>query len=127
MTPEFSEYPPKATIPEGFPRSAERGAAGGAATKFLARHIDEKYIVGDTPAEHRERYIACCSLVSDLIAYCQKKKMQDAAWTPHALHKRVTEGLKNSPQLELTSNELDWVLRELSIHLHWQISGEDQL
>lgn len=122
MTPEFSEYQPQATIPKDFPRSAERGAAGGAAIKFLSRCIDGKYIVGDTSAEHRERYIACCSLVSDLIAYCQTKQKQDAVWTPQALYNRVSEGLKDSPQLELAPKEFNWVLRELSIHMHWQSS-----
>lgn len=122
MTPEFSEYHPQASIPEDFPRTTERGAAGGATTKYLARRIDGKYVVGDTPAEHRERYIACCSLVSDLIAYCQKKQKQDAAWTSQAMHQQVTEGLKGSPHLQLTRPELDWILRELSMHMHWQIS-----
>lgn len=122
MTPEFSKYQPLTSTPVEFPRTTEHGAVSGAATKFLARYVDGRYLVGDTQDETRERYVACCSLVSDLIAYCQKKQTQDAA----ALHKRVTEGLKNSPHLELTSNELDWVLRELSIHLHWQFSGEDQ-
>ena len=123
MTSEFNEYQPQATIPENFPRNVEYGAVSGANIKCLARCIAGKYVVGDTPAEHQERYLACCSLVSDLIAYCRKKQMQDATWTAQALHQRVTEGLKDSPQLELTRQELDWVLRELSIHMHWQISG----
>ncbi|ANY61061.1 hypothetical protein MA05_01835 [Comamonas aquatica] len=103
----------------------EQGAVGGAVTKFIARNIDGKYLVGDTHSEHRERYVACCSLVSDLMAYCKKKQAQDAAWTPSALHKRVTEGLKNSPELELTPAEFQWVMRELSTAMDWQISEGD--
>lgn len=124
MTREFSEYQPQADIPQNFPRVTERGAVGGAVTKFIARTIDRKYVVGDTHSEHRERYVACCSLVSDLIAYCRKKQAQDAAWTPSAMHKRVTEGLLNSPQLVLTPGEFDWVLRELSTCMKWEFSKE---
>lgn len=82
-----------------------QAALGGAVAKFSAREIDGKYVVGNTDAEHRERYLACCSLVSDLIAYCKRKRQLDASWTPSALHNRVTEGLKNSPQLELTTGD----------------------
>ena len=82
-------------------------------------------VLSDTHSEHRERYVACCSLVSDLMAYCKKKQAQDAAWTPSALHKRVTEGLKNSPELELTPAEFQWVMRELSTAMDWQISEGD--
>ena len=120
MTREFSEYQPQATIPKDFPRSAERGASGGAATKFLARYMDGKYVVGDTPAEHQERYLACCSLVSDLIAYSRRKQKQDVTWTAQSLRQRVIEGLKQSPQLELTGQELAWVLRELSTCMGWK-------
>lgn len=126
MTPEFSEYQPQPEIPADFPRVTEQGAVGGAVTKFIARNIDGKYVVGDTHSEHRERYVACCSLVSDLIAYCKKKQAQDAVWTPSALHKRVTEGLKNSPELGLTSAEFRWVMHELCTAMDWQISQGDR-
>lgn len=125
MTPEFSEYQPQPLIPADFPRVTEQGAVGGAVTKFIARKIDGKYVVGDTHSEHRERYVACCSLVSDLIAYCRKKQAQDSSWTAEALHHRVTEGLKNSPELELTPAEFQWVMRELSNQMDWQISPGD--
>lgn len=125
MTPEFSEYQPQPEIPQDFPRVTERGAVGGAVSKFIARNIAGKYVVGDTHSEHRERYVACCSLVSDLIAYCQKKQAQDPFLTAAALHTRVTEGLKNSTELKLTPAELLWVMRELSTAIGWQISPGD--
>lgn len=125
MTPEFSEYQPQPETPQDFPRVTERGAVGGAVTKFVAREIGGTYLVGDTHSEHRERYVACCSLVSDLIAYCRKKQAQDPSWTAAALHNRVTEGLKKSPELELTPAELLWVMRELSTAMGWQISPGD--
>lgn len=70
------------------------------------------------------RYLACCSLVSDLIAYCKRKRQLDASWTPSALHNRVTEGLKNSPQLELTTGEFDLVVSELSLFMQLDFSSQ---
>jgi len=119
MLPEFSEYQPQELIPKDFPKRTETAALGGAVAKFSAREI-----VGNTDAEHRERYLACCSLVSDLIAYCKRKRQLDASWTPSALHNRVTEGLKNSPQLGLTKGEFDWVLSELSLVMNWSVSSQ---
>lgn len=125
MTPEFSEYKPQPETPQDFPRVTERGSVGGAVTKFVAREIGGTYLVGDTHSEHRERYLACCSLISDLIVYCRKKQAQDSSWTAEALHHRVTDGLKNSPELGLTSAEFRWVMYELSTAMDWQISPGD--
>ena len=119
MTTEFSQYQPLASTPAEFPRTTERGAVGGAATKFNARYVDGRYLVGDTPDETRERYIACCSLVSDLIAYCHRKQKQ-ASWTGDALLEKVEDGLKHSPQLELTQAERQWVMHELAIRMRWK-------
>lgn len=124
MSPEFSEYQPQELIPKDFSKITEIAALGGAVAKFSAREIDGKYVVGNTDAEHRERYLACCSLVSDLIAYCKRKRQLDASWTPSALHNRVTEGLKNSPQLELTTGEFDLVVSELSLFMQLDFSSQ---
>lgn len=118
MAIEFSRYQPQAATPTDFPKVTERSSLGGAVTKFSARQIEGRYIVGNTAEETRERYVACCSLLSDLIIYCDKKRAQDSAWSTDALLERVENGLKGSPQLELTHSELKWVLRELSIQLH---------
>ena len=119
MTPEFSEVQPAPQTPADFPRRIETGAIAGAAHKYIARDIDGKFLVGDTQEEAYERYVSCCSLVSDLIAYCYRKQKQ-ASWTGDALFEKVERGLKDSPQLELTQAELQWVMHELAIHMRWK-------
>lgn len=118
-TPEFSEYQPKTSTPADFPRRSECAALSGAVTKFSARVLDGKYFVGASEEEHRERYLDCCSLLSDLIYYSRRKQKTDVLWTAEALQQRVKLGLESSPELELTQSELWWILQQLSTHMQW--------
>lgn len=127
MNTEFSEYQPLDSMPLDFPRATERGAVGGAATKFIAREIEGKFLVGDTQEETCERYLACCSLVSDLISYCKRKQRQDVSLSEGFLQRRVIEGLQATPQLELTAGEHQWVMSQLIRCMGWRNAKDDYL
>ncbi len=120
MNTEFSEYQPVDSTPLDFPRATERGVVAGAAQKYIARQIDGKFIVGDTEEEAYERYLACCSLVSDLISYCKRKQRQDASLSEAFLQQRVIAGLRATPQLELTAGEHQWVMSQLIRCMGWR-------
>lgn len=63
------------TVPPDFLSETTLSAVPSAQSKFLARLIDGKYVLGSTEAEVHERYLMCQDLAEQLIAYCQHRRI----------------------------------------------------
>lgn len=109
-------------VPADFPRPCS-GAVPGAALKFLAEKHDGRYVVGVTEEELRQRYSGCLELLSDLLAYCARKRNEQPDLSNPDLYARVERGLMASTELGTTPAENRWVLRQLCLKLGWNVEA----
>lgn len=111
--------------PADFPRLTEHGWPSGAATKYVASFDGQHYSAVVAEQELYERYLGCCDLLDDLVLYCKQKMAAHAELNESALHQRVVDGLRNTPQVGITPAELDWVMHELAMVMNWKSFGPD--
>jgi len=64
------------SVPDDFPRDPYHAALAGTQNKLSARFIDGEYLVGLTPEERTERYLACLYLVEPLTAYVHRERAE---------------------------------------------------
>lgn len=105
-------------VPADFPRPGS-GAVPGAAQKFLAQRVGDKFVVGVTNEELRLRYEGCCELLSDLVAYCARKRQENPSLPDPELYQRVERGLLASTDLGTSPAENAWILSALCAHQGW--------
>ncbi|MDQ0140957.1 hypothetical protein [Cupriavidus necator] len=108
------------TVPLDFPRKAVLGVVPGVQSKFAARLIDGKYVVGLTDQEARERYLVCKDLAEQLVAYCRRKATERTDWT----HAQILERVRNSAvqkagEWKISPVEIEWVLVRMQAGLGW--------
>jgi len=73
---DFKQAAIGTTVPDDFPCNPIAAALPGTQAKFAARLIAGKFVVGFTPEERAQRYLACLDLVEQLTAYVHKKVAQ---------------------------------------------------
>lgn len=112
------------SIPADFPRDPHPGALTGAMPKLPARKIGDAYIVGLTDEELAQRYDVCHDLVTQLVAYCQRKLGENPDWSQQQAYERTKKGLVSKQHSwNLSAREVDWILRNLIAQLEWQVSA----
>jgi hypothetical protein len=99
-------------IPDDFPRQQDPAALSGAHPKIAVRLIDGKYVGGHTQAELETRYDVCADLVTQLVAYYHRKKVQPPVRTPDELLMRIEEAL-GQKGWGLTAAEIAWCMRQV--------------
>lgn len=99
-------------IPDDFPRQPDPEALAGAQPKIAVRLVDGKYISGHTQAELETRYDVCADLVTQLVAYYQRKKLQPPVRTQNELLMRIEEAL-GQKGWGLTAAEIAWCMRQV--------------
>lgn len=97
------------TVPEGFPRDPWPAALPGAQTKFSARLINGRYVVGLTDEELVERYQMCEDLVQQLVAYCKRKLTTSPSDSQEAFLTRLEEGVR-AQDLDVSPVEITWMM-----------------
>lgn len=112
----------KYEIPADFPRE-ESGALPGGATKYIAKQVGGRYVVGLTEEELCQRYEGCRELLRDLVAYCERKQRELPTLSASELYSRVEQGLLANTDVGTTSAENKWVLRKLCLSQGWAIDG----
>lgn len=111
------------SIPESFPRGCETEWVPGAVKKYVATYDGSRFTVGLTAAELHARYLGCCDLLDDLIAYCERKKVEQPGLDDVALYRRVDKGLRNSPEIGITAAEHHWVMGALTEVMRWKLDS----
>jgi hypothetical protein len=100
-------------IPPDFPRTKTHGAIGGAMPKVLLKEHDGKYFVGQTDDEHYQRYDICADMVVQLLAYCQRKSLENPDWTIDFNLARTERGFRDkvsSGQWNFSEQEIRWIM-----------------
>lgn len=111
ITPSH-ERSTKSSLPDDFPTNPLPAALAGTQTKFSARLINGKYVVGLTAEERSQRYLHCLDLVNQLIAYTQRKRVQK----PEVPMGDVLHDIVNRIPLQgwgLGTPELEWIAKQL--------------
>lgn len=111
ITPHH-ERSSKSSVPDDFPTDPFPAALAGSQTKFSARLIYGKYVVGLTAEERHRRYLHCLDLVNQLIAYTQRKRVQK----PEVPMADVLDDIVNRIPLQgwdLCTRELEWIAKQL--------------
>ncbi len=99
-------------IPDDFPNTPSTAALPGTQTKFSARLIDGKYVVGLTTEERHRNYLYCLDLLEQLIAYVHRKLHENPT-------KPVSEVMDNVVSRiplqgwDLVNPEIEWISRRL--------------
>lgn len=96
------------TVPEDFPRSPFSSALPGAQTKFVAREIDGKFVVGLTEDELQQRYDTCIDLLEALVTYAQRKLRERRDWGTDEVLERVRAGVL-SMDAGFSAAEIAWL------------------
>jgi hypothetical protein len=102
----------KSSVPDDFPTDPFPAALAGSQTKFSARLIEGKYVVGLTAEERHQRYLHCLDLVNQLIAYTQRKREQK----PEVPKADVLDDIVNRIPLQgwdLGTSEMEWIAKQL--------------
>lgn len=68
-------------VPVDFPHNSSTAAITGTQTKFSARLIDGKYVVGLKPRERYERCLNCIDILEQLVTYVRRKLHEHPAKT----------------------------------------------
>ena len=111
------------TIPADFPQNPHPATLAGVQPKLAARKIDGQYVTGLTDEELAQRYDVCRDLVSQLVAYCQRKSQEHPDWTEEQVFQRMRKGLVSKQAAwDLSALEVDWILRHVAAALDWQLS-----
>lgn len=99
-------------IPDDFPRQPDSAALSGAQPKIAVRLVDGKYTSVYTQAELETRYDVCADLVTQLVAYYHRKKLQQPDRTQNELLMRIEEAL-GQKGWGLTNAEIAWCMRQV--------------
>nr|CBA32550.1 hypothetical protein Csp_D32710 [Curvibacter putative symbiont of Hydra magnipapillata] len=100
-------------VPGDFPTDVYPSALAGSQTKFSARVIDGKYVVGLTPAERSQHYLQCLDLLNQLTEYTQRKLDQK----PEAPRAEILDDIVKRIPLQgwaLSTPELEWIAKQLT-------------
>ncbi len=101
-------------VPDDFPRDPLALGLPGTQTKFGARVIDGKFVIGHTPEELGQRYLVCMELVDQLTAYVRRKLTKGPDLMLNALLDNVASRLPHQGW-GLDSRELAWIERQLRL------------
>lgn len=96
-------------VPADFPRDTFASVAG-VQSKLPARLINGKFIVGMTPEELYERWDICEDLAQQLAARTRRHQ-SDGRATDLEAHFSDTERRVRAQPWELSSVEIDWVMK----------------
>lgn len=99
-------------VPDDYPRDPCPAALGGAQTKFAARLVEGRFVVGLTDEERRERYLYCANWVESLVAYIPKKRLRRADMSLEDVLQYVHAGIR-SERGDLGEVELYWIMAKL--------------
>ncbi|MGN8005456.1 hypothetical protein ACTJKQ_19895 [Acidovorax sp. 22279] len=99
-------------IPDDFPRQPDATALSGAQPKIAVRLVDGQYTSGYTQAELETRHDVCADLVTQLVAYYHRKKLQQPDRTQNELLMRIEETL-GQKGWGLTNAEIAWCMRQV--------------
>jgi len=108
------------TIPDDFPRDPFPALLSGSQIKIAGRFIEGKLVVGLTADERAARYAMCLDLVTQLVAYCDRKHQVYPGWEVKTLLAWVGRGV-NAKQHEwgIGDAEVDWIMQEVTtIYAH---------
>lgn len=100
-------------VPADFPRNPDPGSISGFQPKLLARRIGEKFVVGYTPEEVKQRYLYCQDLVDQLVPYCERKKREHPDWSEAYLLEQIKASLHRK-DWGLSALEIDWMVSQLA-------------
>jgi len=100
------------SVPDDFPRYPFPGALPGAQTKYIAREVGGKFVVGLTPQELQERYDVCMLLLEDLVAYARRKRIQRPEWSMLDVLERIRAGVR-SLESGFSEAEIEWVAEQV--------------
>jgi hypothetical protein len=106
------ELSSRSVVPDDFPSDPFPAALAGTQTKFAARLINCKYVVGLTPEERSQRHLECLDLVNQLSAYIQRKREQK----PEVPLPDILDNVVNRIPLQgwnLGIQELEWIAKQL--------------
>lgn len=116
-------FPPtQLGVPTDFPRAPFFGALPGAQAKLLARKIGDRYVVGLTEDELKERYMGCEDLVQQLMPYCQRKRDENPAWSTAEILRKVARAV-HSKAWGQSPDEIDWIVEKVASGLGWPSPG----
>lgn len=106
------EVPSRSKVPDDFPSDLFPSALAGSQTKFSARLIDNKFVVGLTPEERSQHYLQCLDVLNQLIAYTQRKLNQK----PQVPRAEILDDIVKRIPLQgwdLSTPELAWIAQQL--------------
>lgn len=101
-------------VPEDFPRGAPAATMPGAQLKFVARKIDERYVVGLTEEELCERWEYCEDLAQQLAARTQRKRAAGLISDLDVFYKE-TEQRVRAQGWDLSNDEVTWLMNRVRI------------
>lgn len=108
-------------IPADFPRGV-LASLPGVQPKLAVRLIDGKYIADWTADELRCRHAYCEDLVQQLVAYSQRKDIENPDWTHEFNLGRTERALASkgrSGEWDVTVEEQAWIMSRLRMLLEW--------
>lgn len=103
-------------VPDSFPRDPWPTAIGGTQTKFSARLIEWRFVVGLTEVERRERYEYCADLLQQLVPYCQRKRAE----APHVALDAYLQQLETRVRgqgWDVSPIEITWMMNRVKEQL----------
>ena len=102
-------------VPADFPRACG-GALSGAHPKIAVRLVAGKFVGPATEEEHRARYDACKSLVTQLVEYSRRKRPQLAHLSLSEFMERVRDAVIRK-EWGVEHDELAWIMKRVAIEL----------
>jgi hypothetical protein len=118
MSIDRANYP---GVPEDFPVTAIPSAIGGAKPKLNLVEEDGKYYsLGTSPSEVIAAFEVCDDLVSQMVAYCQRK-LATYGGNEEATVKAALKGLLGKGWC--TDAQCVWIMRRVADELKWAVSN----
>ncbi len=97
-------------VPEDFPRGNTAAALPGSQTKYLAREINGRFVVGLTQGELRERWENCEDLAQQLAARTLRKLAEGLISDLEAFYTETEHRVKGQGW-GLSNDEVIWLIR----------------
>lgn len=110
--PLHDQLTSRSEVPGDFPVDLFPSALAGSQTKFSARVVDGRYMVGLTPEERSQHYLQCLDLLNQLIEYTQRKLNQK----PQVARNEILDDIANRIPLQgwdLSAPEMQWIAKRL--------------
>lgn len=98
------------SVPDDFPSSFTASTLPGVQLKFIARKIDDRYVVGLTKAELHERWAYCEDMAQQLSERTLRKQAEGLVSDLDAFY-RETEYRVRRQGWDLSNDEVSWLMR----------------